>query len=80
MMEWITMTARERVRATALNDRLALLGARRVTQGDLAGHWVVPSRVLADPAYERWHTMLSSLPRVTAPPDALFSAPEQNAE
>ncbi len=78
-IDWIVMTPTERARATVLNDADALLGSRRIVKGERAGQWVVPARLLWDPDYTRWHTLLQPLPRLRALPDALFPTPEPEA-
>lgn len=78
MLSWIVFEPAEIAAARALDGPDARIGGR-VLDGPGAGiptdRLVVDARVLADPAYARWHEMLAALPTAELDTDAIFAPP-----
>lgn len=47
--------------------------ANNLGHGTLVGQWVAPARLLNDPDYSRWVTLLGSLPIYVMDSDTLFA-------
>jgi len=83
---YLILTTQEKNDAEALNDISAAVEGQEVTnalannlgEGTLVGKWVIPARIMNDPLYTRWLTMVASLPIRILDSETLFAPPPED--